>query len=103
MPVIPAELVHSNPGLDTEQIIAKLLGGETLLSDTPDHLIEVVDVLESYGEVLDAYSKNLIYEGNTSSSIHSRFSSTSTATSAPRRSGATSTTTGSTSSTPSTA
>ena len=63
MPVIPAELVHSNPGLDTEQIIAKLLGGETLLSDTPDHLIEVVDVLESYGEVLDAYSKNLIYQG----------------------------------------
>ena len=29
MPVIPAELVNSNPGLDTEQIIAKLLGGET--------------------------------------------------------------------------
>ena len=55
MPVIPAELVHSNPGLDAEQIIAKLLGGETLLSDTSDHLIEVVDVLESYGEVLDAY------------------------------------------------
>jgi hypothetical protein len=30
--------------------------------DSPQHLLEVVGVLESYGEVLDAYSINLIYQ-----------------------------------------
>jgi CO2 hydration protein len=40
----------------------RLLVGETLLADTGDHLFEVVGVLESYGEVLDAYSINLIYQ-----------------------------------------
>jgi CO2 hydration protein len=32
-----------------------------LLKDTPQNLIEVVGILKSYGVVLDAYSKNLIY------------------------------------------
>jgi CO2 hydration protein len=40
----------------------RLLAGETLLADSADHLLEVVGVLESYGEVLDAYSINLIYQ-----------------------------------------
>ena len=63
MPIIPAELVHANPSLSAEQVKERLLSGTTLLADTSDHLLEVVDVLESYGEVLDAYSKNLIYQG----------------------------------------
>ena len=62
MPVISADLVHVDPSLDVEAIQQRLLNGQTLLSDTPDHLLEVVAVLESYGEVLDAYSINLIYQ-----------------------------------------
>ncbi|WP_216904506.1 CO2 hydration protein [Synechococcus sp. CCY 9618] len=48
------------PGRD--DLVETLLAGRTLLADTPDHLLQVVDVLESYGEVLDAYSINLIYQ-----------------------------------------
>jgi CO2 hydration protein len=44
------------------ELEAKLLAGQTLLADTREHLIEVVDVLKSYGEVLDAYSTNLIFQ-----------------------------------------
>jgi CO2 hydration protein len=62
MPIIPSELVHSGGMPSATELEAKLLGGETLLANTPDHLIEVVDVLNSYGEVLDAYSTNLIYQ-----------------------------------------
>ncbi|MEB3233934.1 MAG: CO2 hydration protein [Cyanobacteriota bacterium] len=62
MPVISAELVHVDPSLTVDEVQRRLLAGETLLSDTPDHLLEVVAVLESYGEVLDAYSINLIYQ-----------------------------------------
>lgn len=62
MPIIPAELVVSNPSIDRQEVKRRLLAGETLLSDTPDHLLEVVDVLQSYGVVLDAYSINLIYQ-----------------------------------------
>ena len=62
MPVIPAELVHSGGMPSAAELAAKLLGGETLLADTPDHLMEVVGVLKSYGEVLDAYSTNLIFQ-----------------------------------------
>ncbi|QPN66763.1 CO2 hydration protein [Synechococcus sp. CBW1006] len=40
----------------------RLLAGETLLAESPTHLLEVVGVLESYGEVLDAYSINLVYQ-----------------------------------------
>ena len=63
MPVISADLVVSQRSLEAEELTGQLLSGETLLSDTPDHVLEVVGVLESYGEVLDAYSKNLIYQG----------------------------------------
>jgi CO2 hydration protein len=62
MPIIPAELVVSNPSIDRDEVQRRLLAGETLLTDTADHLLEVVDVLESYGVVLDAYSINLIYQ-----------------------------------------
>jgi CO2 hydration protein len=62
MPIIPADLVHSGGMPSAAELEAQLLGGETLLANTPDHLIEVVDVLNSYGEVLDAYSTNLIFQ-----------------------------------------
>jgi len=62
MPVIPQELVHANLSIDQQEVKRRLLSGQTLLTDTPDHLLEVVGVLESYGEVLDAYSINLIYQ-----------------------------------------
>jgi CO2 hydration protein len=41
--------------------IERLLIGQTLLPDTPENTLEVVGILKSYGVVLDAYSKNLIY------------------------------------------
>ena len=62
MPVISQELVHANLSIDQQEVKRRLLSGETLLSDTADHLLEVVGVLESYGELLDAYSINLIYQ-----------------------------------------
>ena len=62
MPIISADLVHADPSLGIDAVQQRLLAGETLLSNTPDHLLEVVAVLESYGEVLDAYSINLIYQ-----------------------------------------
>jgi hypothetical protein len=62
MPIIPAELVHSGGMPTAAELEAKLLAGQTLLADTREHLVEVVDVLNSYGEVLDAYSTNLIFQ-----------------------------------------
>ena len=62
MPVIPAELTRSGGMPTAAELQRRLLAGQTLLADTPDHLLEVVGVLESYGEVLDAYSINLIYQ-----------------------------------------
>lgn len=41
--------------------IDRLTSGEALLKDSPQNLIEVVGILKSYGVVLDAYSRNLIY------------------------------------------
>ncbi|MEO0947935.1 MAG: CO2 hydration protein [Cyanobacteria bacterium J06641_5] len=43
------------------QDIYRLEAGGALLQDSPDNLIEVVGILTSYGYVLDAYWKNLIY------------------------------------------
>ena len=48
---------------DQEELIRRLLSDTPLLKDTPDHLLQVVNVLESYGIVLDAYSKNLVDQG----------------------------------------
>jgi CO2 hydration protein len=62
MPVISADLTRSGPMPSAEELVGQLLAGDTLLEDTPDHVLEVVGVLESYGEVLDAYSINLIYQ-----------------------------------------
>ena len=62
MPVISAELVHADASLNRDALQALLLRGQTLLDESADHLLQVVGVLESYGEVLDAYSINLIYQ-----------------------------------------
>ncbi|MGL6133557.1 MAG: CO2 hydration protein, partial [Prochlorococcaceae cyanobacterium] len=62
MPVMPAELTIDGGMPAAEELVQRLLSGETLLADSPDHVLEVVGVLESYGEVLDAYSINLIYQ-----------------------------------------
>lgn len=41
--------------------IHQLEAGKALLPDSPKNLMEVVGILKSYGIVLDAYSRNLIY------------------------------------------
>lgn len=41
--------------------IEQLKSGNALLVDTPENVMEVVGILKSYGVVLDAYQKNLIY------------------------------------------
>ncbi len=42
-------------------ILQRLLAGEALLPDTERNLIEVVGILKSYGVVLGAYSRTLVY------------------------------------------
>ena len=54
--------IVANPTADASELQRRLLAGETLLADSADHLLEVVGALESYGEVLDAYSINLIFQ-----------------------------------------
>ena len=44
-------------------LLERLLTNQPLLEESDVHWFEVVGVLESYGEVLDAYSRNLIYQG----------------------------------------
>ena len=48
---------------DQEELIKRLLSDTPLLADTQDHLVQVVNVLETYGIVLDAYSKNVVDHG----------------------------------------
>ena len=43
------------------EYIERLERGEALLADSPQNVLEVVGILKSYGVVLDAYSRNLIY------------------------------------------
>lgn len=62
MPVISADLTHAGSHPRAAALQERLLAGQTLLADTPNHRMQVLDVLESYGEVLDAYSRNLIYQ-----------------------------------------
>jgi CO2 hydration protein len=62
MPVISAALTRQGGMPPAEELERRLLAGETLLADTSDHVLEVVGVLESYGDVLDAYSTNLIFQ-----------------------------------------
>ena len=59
-PLLERTVAH--PTADAAELRRRLLAGDTLLTDTADHLLEVVGVLESYGEVLDAYSINLIFQ-----------------------------------------
>jgi CO2 hydration protein len=65
MPVIPELLTRSGGFPEASELQRRLLAGETLLAESAHHLLEVVDVLESYGVVLDAYSRNLIYQAET--------------------------------------
>jgi len=44
-----------------EDIITRLESGGALLPDSPENVMEVVGILKSYGVVLDAYWRNLIY------------------------------------------
>lgn len=60
MPVIPALLTHAGGFPTAADLQQRLLEGQPLLEESSDNLIQVVDILASYGEVLDAYSKNLI-------------------------------------------
>ena len=48
-----------------EEYITRLEGGNALLDDSPQNLVEVVGILKSYGVVLDAYSVNLCYIADT--------------------------------------
>ncbi|WP_338038322.1 CO2 hydration protein [Neosynechococcus sphagnicola] len=41
--------------------VERLQAGQALLPDTPENVTEVVGILKSYGVVLDAYYRNLIY------------------------------------------
>jgi CO2 hydration protein len=43
------------------EYIHRLESGQDLLKDSPQHVVEVVGILKSYGVVLDAYSRNLLY------------------------------------------
>jgi CO2 hydration protein len=43
------------------EYIERLVSGGTLVPNTAENVLEVVGILKSYGVVLDAYSKNLIY------------------------------------------
>jgi CO2 hydration protein len=65
MPVIPELLTRSGGLPAASELERRLLAGETLLAESSNHLLQVVDVLESYGVVLDAYSRNLIYQAET--------------------------------------
>lgn len=46
------------------EYIYRLENGDALLKDSPQNVLEVVGILKSYGVVLDAYSRNLIYIAN---------------------------------------
>ena len=59
----PARPIAAPTLPDQEELIRRLLTDTPLLKDTPDHLLQVVNVLESYGLVLDAYSRNLVDQG----------------------------------------
>lgn len=62
MSVKPTHPLSNHPLAD---YIYQLEAGQALLQDSPEHVVEVVGILKSYGVVLDAYSNNLIYIANT--------------------------------------
>jgi len=49
MPVISADLTRQGGMPTAAELERRLLAGETLLAETPGHVLEVVAVLESYG------------------------------------------------------
>jgi CO2 hydration protein len=51
----------SNPKHPLHKYIDNLQAGQALLKDTPENVLEVVGILKSYGIVLEAYYKNLLY------------------------------------------
>ena len=57
--MLAAQLAPSQHPL--AEYIHRLETGEALLQDSPENVLEVVGILKSYGVVLDAYSRNLIY------------------------------------------
>ncbi|MFN9623964.1 MAG: CO2 hydration protein [Cyanobacteriota bacterium] len=65
MPVIPELLTRCGGRPEAAELERRLLTGQTLLAESANHVMQVVDVLESYGVVLDAYSRNLIYQAET--------------------------------------
>jgi CO2 hydration protein len=65
MPVIPEELTRFGGLPEAAELERRLLAGEPLLAESSNHVMQVVDVLDSYGVVLDAYSRNLIYQAET--------------------------------------
>ena len=62
MSVKPTQPLSTHPLAD---YIYQLEAGQALLKDSPEHVVEVVGILKSYGVVLDAYSNNLLYIANT--------------------------------------
>ena len=55
---------HPSKTLFSQQKLAEqLLNDIPLLAETHEHVFQVVGVLESYGIVLDAYSRNLVDQG----------------------------------------
>ncbi|MCM1983051.1 CO2 hydration protein [Lyngbya confervoides] len=54
----PINVKSSHP---LAEYIDRFLNGQALLPNSPTNVQEVVGILDSYGVVLDAYSKNLIY------------------------------------------
>lgn len=57
--MVTAKIVPSQHPLS--EYIYRLEAGEALLQDSPENVLQVVGILKSYGVVLDAYSRNLIY------------------------------------------
>ncbi|HIK04521.1 MAG TPA: CO2 hydration protein [Trichormus sp. M33_DOE_039] len=53
--------IRNKPNHPLIEYIERLQTGQALLADSPQNVLEVVGILKSYGVVLDAYSKNLIY------------------------------------------
>lgn len=53
--------VRSPSSHPLKDYIYRLETGQALLADSPQNLMEVVGILKSYGVVLDAYWKNLVY------------------------------------------
>ncbi|MEM8614914.1 MAG: CO2 hydration protein, partial [Cyanobacteria bacterium P01_H01_bin.105] len=58
---MPSQLKNIHP---FAHFADRVLSGGTLLPDTPDNVLEVMGALDSYGIVLDYYSKNLIHIAN---------------------------------------